>query len=72
MSTKITGWEKGFVDGFFYAVQQLVIHRNETILAEDLILESGITEEEFLKANEECGYEKDRMEEFITEVFDSA
>lgn len=49
-----------------------MIHRNEMGLAEDLILESGISEEEFLESNEGCGYEMGKMEKFIIEVFDSA
>lgn len=58
-----------FENGIWVAVQFLVCSHNETELAKQLILESGLTKQDSLKAQKESGFESETMLEFINTVF---
>ena len=62
--------DKGFTEGLWYAVQQVLIFENEPEIARGLINESGTPEWEFRKAQDENGFENERMYKFLDEVFE--
>lgn len=58
-----------FENGIWVAVQFLVCSHNETELAKQLILESGLTKQDCLKSQMESDFESETMLEFINIVF---
>jgi len=61
-------WNRGFIDGLIYAVQQIAVYKNMTD-AEFLLIGSQISEEEARKSQEESGYENEIMEEIFKSVY---
>ena len=63
-------WNKGFVDGFWYAVQQVAIYQvGGEESAHFLIHESGLSEDELRQSQKENGHENERMNKLLDEHF---
>lgn len=61
--------DKGFAEGLWYAVQQVLIFENEPEIARGLVNESGVQKWEFRKAQLVNGFENERMYKFLDEIF---
>lgn len=57
------------IDGILFAVQYLVLTRDEPTFAEELIHESGYSEEEFLRAQQKTGYQSKKVNAVIRTAF---
>jgi len=63
-------WEgKEFVQGIWYAVEQLIIWCDGEEQAKWIIEESNIQEWEFREVLKETKYQTERLTEFLDEVF---
>ena len=56
-----------FQDGIWYAVQYLVVSRDEPTMAKELALSAGITKETAKKLQKLSGSYADKMDKFIKE-----
>ena len=61
--------DKDFVEGVLWAAQFLTVSHGENSLAENLMLESGMTEKQFTKAQRKSGYESREMMPIIRKTF---
>lgn len=59
-----------FLSGYLAAVQFLVIGHGMDSIAEEAMRESGYTEQEFLNAQKETGFETRKMNAIIRSAFD--
>lgn len=57
------------VPGIIYAVQYLVLLRDEPTFAEELMAESGHTMQEFLNEQKQTGYETRKINAVIRKAF---
>jgi len=61
-------WSKGFSDGTWFAIQELVIHNHEPF-AMRIIMESGLTESDFRDAQSRNGHEDMKMNAFLDKIY---
>jgi len=61
--------EKDFNSGFWYAVQQIAVHRDDIETAVWLIQESGFPREEMEESQKESGYEDERMKDVLDKAY---
>lgn len=62
--------EQEWLGGYLCACQFLVVGHGEDRIAEDAIIESGFTQNDFLKAQKRNGFETRRMNAVIREAYD--
>lgn len=63
--------DESLVPGIIYAVQYLVLLRNEPYFAQELMTDSGHTMEEFLAEQKATGYETRKINAVIRKAFDN-
>jgi len=61
--------QEDFISGMLFAAQLLVISHDQPNMAKHILKESGFSLMSLLKAQNASGYENDRMNKIIKEVF---
>lgn len=57
-----------FIEGFWLAIQELVLHHNEPTMALDIIRNCGFGYSECLKAQKKSGFENEKMIAFLKDL----
>ena len=68
-ATKISKKEDEFISGVLWSAQFIACSHGEGTMAEDMLLESGFTEAQFLKEQTSSGYESRKMCKIIRRAF---
>lgn len=61
--------QEGFVEGLWYAIEQLVLSYDQPSIAEEMLIVSGIPELKFRKILNKTEYEVEALSKFLDKVF---